>query len=157
MKITESDYRMFQIYAKEYKKVIEKNDIDRMFNLEEKMENINEELTKYTKEFCRLDIEFKHNSLDIPEPIKYFMENGKTVNTSEYIYNTSWEGFWKKCSGKDLEYFISYLEYPIIYPNHESYLENGKNLIKIFKEETGFSKVPYGISCAEKINQKIIK
>lgn len=157
MKITESDYRMFQIYAKEYKKVIEKNDIDRMFNLEDKMNNINEELTKYIKEFCRLDIEFKNNASSTPDPIKYFMDNGAILNTYDYINNTTWEGFWKKCSGKDLEYFISYLEYAIIYPNHDAYLENDKSLINIFKVETGFNKVPYGISCAEKINKKLLK
>ncbi len=157
MKISEADYRIFEIYAKEYKKLVQNNDNDTISKLEEKMNDISTELTTYAKEFCKLDTEFKYNALDIEDPIIYFMEYGVVLNASDYIYNTSWEGYWKKCSGRDLEYFMSYLEYPIIYPNHKIYLENDKNLLKVFKKETGFSKIPYGISCAEQINQKIIK
>ena len=157
MKITESNYRRFQIYAKEYKNLFKQNDIEKIDSIEEKMNNINEELTKYTKEFCRLDVEFSDNASNVPDYIKYFMENGTILNTYDYIENTSWEGFWKKCSGRDLEYFMSYLEYPIIYPNHESYLENDRDLIKIFEVETGINKVPYGIMCAEEINKKLLK
>ena len=157
MKITESNFRMFQIYAREYKNLIERNDNDKLINIEQKMKNISEELTTFAQEFCKLDIEFKQNSNTIPDPIKYYMDNGNALNPFDFITNTSWEGFWKRCSGKDLEYFISYLEYPIIYPEHESYLENNKDLIKIFKEETGYEKVPYGVACAEKLNRKILK
>lgn len=157
MNVTEVNYRMFEIYAREYKKLIKENDESKIPHIENKMKEISEELTKYTKEFCRLDIEFKENSDELPDPIKYFMENGEALEPYEYINNTSWDGFWKKCSGKDLEYFISYLEYPIIYPEHENYLHNEKNLIKVFKKETGFSKVPYGIKCAQVINEKYFK
>ena len=157
MDITEVNYRMFEIYAREYKKLINEKEELKIQHIENKMKEISEELTNYVKEFCKLDIEFKQNSYEIPDPIKYFMENGQHLNPYDYINNTLWEGFWKKCSGKDLEYFISYLEYPIIYPKHENYLDNEKNLIKVFKQETGFSKVPYGIECAQVIKEKYFK
>lgn len=157
MNINEANYRMFEIYAREYKKNIKENNEDQILNIEYKMNEISEELTKYTKEFCKLDIEFYQNSKELPDPIKYFMDNGEILEPYEYINNTCWEGFWKKCSGKDLEYFMSYLEYPIIYPKHENYLDNDKNLIKVFKKETGFSKIPYGIKCAQVINEKYFR
>lgn len=157
MDITEGKYRMFEIYAKEYKKVLSENNQKMINRLEEKMSNINKELTNYTKEFCKLDLEFKANTNEIPDPVKYYMENGATLNPYDYVNNTRWEGFWKKCSGKDLEYFMSYLEYPIMYPKHESYIENNKNLIKLFQNETGFKKTPYGVICAEILNKKYFK
>lgn len=157
MDITEGKYRMFEIYAKEYKKVIQEKDQKKINRLEEKMNSIDKELTDYTKEFCKLDLEFKENSNEIPDPIKYYMENGIFLNPYEYVNNTKWEGFWKKCSGKDLEYFISYLEYPIMYPKHESYIDNNKNLIKLFQNETGIKKIPYGVICAEIVNKKYFK
>lgn len=157
MDITEGKYRMFEIYAKEYKKVMQEKDQKKINRLEEKMNTIDKELTDYTKEFCKLDLEFKENSNEIPDPIKYYMENGIILNPHNYVNNTKWEGFWKKCSGKDLEYFISYLEYPIMYPKHENYIDNNKNLIEVFKNETGFNKTPYGVICAEIINKKYFK
>ena len=157
MNISEVNYRMFEIYAREYKKSIKENNKNNLITIENKMNKISEELTRYTKEFCKLDIEFNENSNELPDPIKYFMENGEVLEPYNYINNTLWEGFWKKCTGKDLEYFMSYLEYPIIYPKHENYLDNGRNLIKIFKEETGFSKIPYGVKCAQVINEKYFK
>ncbi|MBO3444702.1 MULTISPECIES: hypothetical protein [Clostridia] len=157
MNIKEGKYRMFEIYAKEYKKVMQEKDQKKINRLEEKMNTIDKELTNYTKEFCKLDLEFKENSNEIPDPIKYYMENGTTLNPHNYVNNTKWEGFWKKCSGKDLEYFISYLEYPIMYPKHEIYVDNNKNLIEVFKNETGINKTPYGVICAEIINKKYFK
>lgn len=157
MNITEGKYRMFEIYAKEYKKMIQEDNQKKIKRLEEKMSIIDKELTNYTKEFCKLDLEFRQYIKKIPDPITYYMENGVFLNAYDYLKNTKWEGFWKKCSGKDLEYFISYLEYPIIYPKHESYIENNKNLIKVFKSETGIEKIPYGVACAEIINKKYFK
>ncbi|MEG1311425.1 MAG: hypothetical protein RSD47_05395 [Romboutsia sp.] len=157
MNITEKNYRMFEIYAKDYKKNVQEDNEQKIIKLESKMNNIDEELTKYIKNFCKLDLEFKENTMEFPDPIKYYLENGIALNTFNYINNTEWEGFWKKCSGKDLEYFILYLEYPIIYPKNENYVESNKNLIKLFKSETGFGKIPYGVSCAERINEKYFK
>lgn len=154
MDITEVSYRMFEIYAREYKKFINENEEIKIPHIESKMKEISDELTYYVKEICKLDVEFKQNSDEIPDPIKYFMENGKPLNPYDYINNTSWEGFWKQCSGKDLEYFISYLEYPIIYPKHENYLEGDRCLLKVFIKETGLSKIPYGVKCAQIINKK---
>lgn len=157
MNIKEGDYRMFEIYAREYKKRIFSKKINEVDYLEAKMSEISNVLTPYIIEFCRLDIEFKSNAREIPDPIKYFIKNGKILNSYEYVTNTEWDGYWKKCTGKDLEYFISYLEYPIIYPNNENYLLNGKNLISIFKSETGFEKTPYSIVCAENLNARYFK
>ncbi|MGL5692948.1 MAG: hypothetical protein ACRCXA_02635 [Peptostreptococcaceae bacterium] len=157
MMIKEGDYRMFEIYAREYKKRVSGNKEHKLDYLESKMMSISKELTPYVIEFCKLDIEFKENCKEVPDPIKYFIKNGKILNPFEYVVNTTWEGYWKRCTGKDLDYFISYLEYPIIYPKHENYVANGKNIINIFKSETGFDKVPYSIICAENINLKYFK
>lgn len=157
MIIREGEYRMFEIYAREYKKRLLNENANELDCLEAKMVGISKILTSYVIEFCRLDIEFKNNSKELPDSIKYFIKNGKLLKPYEYVTNTEWEGYWKKCTGKDLEYFISYLEYPIIYPEHENYLANGKNIVSIFKSETGFEKVPYSIVCAENLNKKYFK
>lgn len=157
MNIKEGDYRMFEIYAREYKKRLSGKKSSRLDYLKEKMSEISSLLTPYAIEFCRLDLEFKENSKDIPDPIKYFIKNGKTLDTHKYITNTKWEGYWKRCTGKDLEYFISYLEYPIIYPQHEIYILSNRNLISVYKQETGFNKVPYSIICAESVNYNYFK
>lgn len=148
---------MFEIYAREYKKRISNSNEHKVEYLESKMMSISKVLTPYVIEFCKLDTEFKKNCKELPDPIKYFIKNGKILNPYEYVINTQWEGYWKRCTGKDLDYFISYLEYPIIYPSHENYIANGKNIISIFKSETGFEKVPYSIICAENINSKYFK
>lgn len=155
--ISDKDYKLLEIYAKAYKKSSLKVDLVRIEKLEKNMKNLNEEITEYIKELCELDFEFKKNTSPIPDPIKYFIENGKAVEQWDYINNTLWNGYWKRCSGRDLEYFISYLEYPIIYPNHKNYIENNKNLIEVFKKETGLKKVPYGVKCAEVLNKKYFK
>lgn len=157
MNIREGDYRMFEIYAREYKKRVSSKKINKLDYLEDKMMEISKILTPYVIEFCRLDIEFKNNSRELPDPIKYFIINGKILNPYDYVTNTKWEGYWKRCTGKDMEYFISYLEYPIIYPNHENYIASGKNIINIFKLETGFEKIPYSIICAENLNKNYFK
>ncbi len=157
MNIREGDYRMFEIYAREYKKRISSEVPTKLDYLKSKMMSISNILTPYVIEFCKLDIEFKDNADELPDPIKYFIQNGKILNPYEYVTNTKWEGYWKRCTGKDLDYFISYLEYPIIYPNHENYLSHGKNIISMFKSETGFEKIPYSITCAEKLNEKYFK
>ena len=157
MNITEGDYRMFEIYAREYKKKLSGQKTNRLDYLKDKMSEISKLLTSYAIEFCRLDLEFKDNSRELPDSVKYFIKHGKVLDTHKYITNTKWEGYWKKCTGKDLEYFISYLEYPIIYPQHENYISSNKNLISIYKRETGFDKIPYSIICAEKVNYDYFK
>lgn len=155
--ITDKNYKMFEIYAREYKNNLLNMNSELLEILEKNMKKINKELAIYIKEICKLDLEFKVNSYTIPDPIMYFVENGKILERFDYINNTCWKGFWRKCSGNDLEYFISYLEYPIIYPNHKNYLKNNKNLEKLFKYETGLIKTPYGVKCAELINKKYFK
>ena len=121
------------------------------------MLSINEELTMYIMEICNLDLEFKENYREIPDNIKYYIENKIMLNSIQYVNNTNWNGFWKKCSGKDLEYFISYLQYPIIYCNDEVYINNEKNLIQLYKYNTRTNKVPYGVFCANYLNEKYFK
>ena len=38
-----------------------------------------------------------------------------------------------------------------------TYLSSNKNLISIYKMETGFDKIPYSIICAEKVNYDYFK
>lgn len=157
MNISEFNFRMFEIYAKEYKKSKIEKSTEKSKKLEGKMLGISEELTMYIIEICNLDLEFKQNSREIPDHIKYYIENKIMLNTTEYVKNTKWDGFWKKCSGKDLEYFVSYLQYPIIYGSDEIYIDNKKNLIQLYKYNTGTDKVPYGVFCAQYLNEKYFK
>ncbi|MBQ3420242.1 MAG: hypothetical protein IJH34_00945 [Romboutsia sp.] len=56
MNINEGDYRMFEIYAREYKKRLSGKKSSRLDYLREKMSEISSLLTPYAIEFCRLDL-----------------------------------------------------------------------------------------------------
>lgn len=74
MIIREGEYRMFEIYAREYKKRLLNENANELDCLEAKMVGISKILTSYVIEFCRLDIEFKNNSKELPDSIKYFIK-----------------------------------------------------------------------------------
>lgn len=154
MNINELEFRMFEIYAKDYKIAKLENNIEKIRRLEGKMSKISEELTNYIIEICKLDLEYKEYMVKTLKIVQKSNENNLCKNTVKYIKDTTWEGYWKKCSGTDLETFLFYLAYPIMYSSSKEYIKYDKDLRILYKNDTGKTKLTYGVHCAQYINKK---